>query len=129
MLRKIPQLNAEPRGIGRDESKSAVSVLHFTLLPGGISRALKTDEEHLNRLFSETVLESVKLLLAASLNMNRPEDMDGDSGEMAGCTDNSKQIERIISRVEDMRNSTDSIIGGFFPLLIAQKSYGMIGGT
>jgi hypothetical protein len=48
-------------------NKEAIFLVYSNLLPGGISRNLKLKDNSLNRRFSNTVLESVKLLLAVPL--------------------------------------------------------------
>ena len=89
-------------------SELPVSIVQFNLLPGGICRDLGLTEDSVNRRFSETVLESVKLLLAAPLKKS--------------LSDREKvYIHRLIDAVAaDMKDSA-IIAGGIFPFLIAQK--------
>jgi hypothetical protein len=93
-----------------------MSILHFNLLPGGICRnpGLRTDPVNLR--LSATILESMRLLLAASLDANRPNDEMGKD-----VTKRTEKIERLMNRTENTITSQDTITGGLFPQLIAQK--------
>ena len=44
-----------------------MTIINFNLLPGGVSRKSLSQDASLNERFSDIVLESVKLLLKASL--------------------------------------------------------------
>ena len=107
MLREL--LQQEPTEVG-----DPVSILHFNLVPGGICRDLKLRTSTLNRRFSETILESVKLLLAAPLN--EPE------ATRSLNKDQEEKIRRLMDAVATIIKSDEIIAGGIFPHLIAQKA-------
>ena len=120
MLRELLQ-----RPTQQDTGKSPftpdpISILHFNLVPGGICRDAKQRSDKLNIRFSETVLESVKLLLASPLNGTSREK---ESKAALSLTDTKKvKIQRLIDSVDSIIQSNEIIAGGIFPYLVAQKS-------
>ena len=63
MLQKL--LSLDPRA--GNLSEDTMTILNFNLLPGGITRESRPQDVSTNERFSDIVLESVKLLLKASL--------------------------------------------------------------
>ena len=100
-----------------------MTIINFNLLPGGVSRESLSQDASLNERFSDIVLESVKLLLKASLvRKNSQAPQDPRAGE--GGTGQSEQIkiQMLMDTIDEARNSNGIKMGGVFPQLIAQKA-------
>ena len=92
-----------------------IEILHFNLLPGGICRdpALKSDP--LNRRFSETVLESIKVALVGLV-------LQGNSICSDDAVAEGSRICRLVDTIDASKRSANIIAGGMFPHLIARRS-------
>lgn len=94
--------------------EESISILHFNLLPGGICRNPELLTDALNRRFSETVLESVKLLLTPALEQTHPDQP---------VTEEQKgKIVRLRDAIASAIKSGEVIAGGIFPQVVAKKA-------
>ena len=83
---------------------------------------MKTD---LNIRFSEIVLESMKLLLNASLVRKKSEaSSDVSGGASRTGEDQFVETQRLLDFIGKTQESKSVLMGGVFPQLIAQKSMG-----
>lgn len=103
-----------------DQSRGNMVILSFSLVPGGTSRRSGVQEPALAEHFDDTLLESMALLLHASLV--RREAQSGRMTEDAVDAMEHAQIKRLVDWLEQMRKTKEIRMGGLFPLLIAQKS-------
>ncbi|KAL9115742.1 MAG: hypothetical protein Q9227_000110 [Pyrenula ochraceoflavens] len=113
MLQSLLDLESQKDFARFPPSGNTMSILKFSLMAGGFSRAAKSDDVAVNERFSETVLETVQLLLKSALLRIKS----------AGGTDESADsLQGLIDLITE--NSKDGKIkmGGLFPLLVAQKS-------
>ena len=122
MLRQLLCLD-EGADSSRDLTREIMTITNFNLLPGGISRGLRSQDNTLNQRFSETVLESMKLVLDSILIRKMaqvPEEMRGKEGGTyyIGLTETQWQI----NFIDDTRKAGNIMMGGHFPQIIAQKS-------
>ena len=86
-------------------------------MPGGICKNSALEDTALNASFSDTLLETMKLLLkGASL---RGQSIDQQE---IGDRDDNSEIQKLMDNINDIRVGGKVIMGGFFPLLIAQRS-------
>ena len=94
-----------------------MNIVNFGLIPGGASKALSSIETALITSFSVTILETMHLLLKGALIRKQSEGLTGyvHQNKMA-------ELQRLMGHVDTIRGSEQAIIGGLFPLLIAQKS-------
>jgi len=116
MLRQLLSMNSKSDVL--QPSGDLLTILHFNLLPGGISREGRSDDIEVNNQFSETVLETVGLLLKASwLDQKSHEADDSSSG-----TGQMAKLEGLMGFIDQVRKADNIKMGGFFPQLIAQKS-------
>ena len=100
-----------------DSPESGVSLLHFGLTPGGAARPDTDHETELNSLFSETVAETLQLLLQGfALRMEK-----GSNGLEGTSNRDIAELQRLIDFVGDFRKSQEITVCGSFPLLVAQK--------
>jgi len=121
MLRTILSLDSKPSDF--QPGGDLLTILNFNLLPGGLSRETKSDEIALNNRFSDIVLESVELLLNASLVRKKSEMIADPLGEKTSMKEGQlMEIEKLVGFVNDARGSGKIRMGGVFPQLIAQKS-------
>ena len=123
MLRQVLSSNSEADVPQLYNSGDVMTITNFNLLPGGVSRESLSQDASLNERFSETVLESMKLLLNASLIRKKSQaPQDPRAGE--GGADYREQIEiqRLMDIIDEARRSDKIKMGGVFPQLIAQKS-------
>ena len=104
-------------------------ILHsFSLVPGGFTRETQPQDLKVNEAFSDTILESMQRLLASSVTRKQEaeqvreaegspdESSDKDYASEAVC------IQKLVDFMDRTRKTEDIRVGGFFPLLIAQKS-------
>jgi hypothetical protein len=121
MLRELLAQRLQPAGNESEHQDDLISILNFGLIPGGICRNLQAKDDLVNKRLSTTVLESVRLLLAASFDHHREDSGDGATIRLSDedRVSTSKLLEAIASSVE----REDVIAGGFFPHLIAQKTF------
>ena len=119
MLRQILSPNSGADVSQFYNSSDVMTVTNFNLFPGGVSRESLSQDASLNERFSETVLESMKLLLNASLVRKKSQARAGEVG-----ADQSEQTEtqRLMDIIDEARKSDGIKMGGVFPQLIAQKS-------
>lgn len=121
MLRQLLSTNSE--SIALQPSGHLLTILHFNLLPGGISREGRSDDTTLNNQFSETVLETVKLLLKSAWLRQESLETDEESGGKNGTReDQMAKFQGLMDFVDQARGSDNIKMGGFFPQLIARKS-------
>jgi len=120
MLQEILKHSSQHVSEGHELPTDPVSIFHFNLLPGGICRNEELRNDLVNKRFSETVLESVKLLLAAPLNASTGEAQDGSAPSVS--SEEKDRINRLMGAVASLMRSDDIIAGGLFPHLIAQKA-------
>ena len=100
-----------------------MTIINFNLLPGGISNSSPFQDASLSERFSEIVLESMKLLLAASL-IRKKSQAPEEPRDTEGGTDQSDltEIQRLMDFIDKARMSDKIKMGGVFPQMIAQKS-------
>ena len=123
MLRQLLSLNPEANVSRAYPSEDLMTILNFGLLPGGFSRDSRSEESDLNQRFSDIVLESVKLLLHASLLRKQSQAIGEPSSEDSGTGQSElTEIERLMNFIDEARKSNGVKMGGVFPQLIAQKS-------
>lgn len=125
MLRQLLSLNPEG-DTSPSLTREVMTITNFNLLPGGISREPRSQNTTLNQRFSETVLESMKLVLNSTVirKMSQtPEESRFRESEMdhSGLT----EIQKLIDFVENTRESGRIMMGGYFPQIIAQKLTGL----
>lgn len=97
-----------------------MTLTNFNLLPGGICRGLASDQCSVNESFSETMLESLKLVLHGSLIRKKCQTkmVVGDDGQ--GQNELIAR-QRLMDYLDEVRESGTVIIGGYFPQVVAQK--------
>ena len=115
-------------GSEKDQSQSSgavMTIINFNLLPGGISKDFQRRKTNLNRRFSDTVLESIKLLLNAALIRKESllETKAGSEKNEIGKSERTK-LQTLMDSVDEIRKSDGIMMGGFFPQLVARKSPG-----
>ena len=100
-----------------------MTIINFNLLPGGISRDPTSEGTALDQRFSDTVLESMKLVLESIITRKVPQTPRA-SGELGIGTKHNAltTIQKLIDFVDSTRESGKLMMGGHFPQLIAQKS-------
>jgi hypothetical protein len=122
MLRELlgqqpqPQLPAN----ASEHQDDSISILSFSLIPGGICRDAQSRDDAVNRRLSGTILESVRLLLAASLNHNGKNDATGTIVSPSG--EDTVSIRYLMEAIALSMERSDVIAGGTFPHLVAQKA-------
>lgn len=100
-----------------------MTILNFNLLPGGISRETQSEDTSLNDRFSEIVLESIKLLLNASLIRKQSQTPEEPRlGDVGTGNNNLTDTQRLMDFIDEVRMSDRLKMGGFFPQIIAQKT-------
>lgn len=108
-------------GLGGD----GMMIKSFNLLCGGVARAPASQEPSVDERFSEILLESMKLLLDASLKRKQqheeraPEIKYSDGDQLT-------TIHRLIEYLDELRKSGKVKMGGYFPQVIAQKSISLV---
>jgi hypothetical protein len=120
MLRELLAQQPQPPAGSFEYLNDMISILSFSLVPGGICRDLQARDDVVNRRLSATILESIRLLLAASLNQNRE---DG-AAEVTMRLHEQDQIStrELIEAIAVSMECNEIIAGGVFPLLIARKT-------
>jgi hypothetical protein len=119
MLRELLAQQSQSPANTSEHQDDLISILSFSLMPGGICRDPQLRNDPINRHLSGTVLESVRLLLAASLDQNRK---DGADEKIMRLSDEDKvSIHMLMDAIASSRQSNDVIAGGTFPHLIARK--------
>ncbi|KAL8793246.1 MAG: hypothetical protein Q9195_004182 [Heterodermia aff. obscurata] len=95
------------------------TIINFNLLPGGISRDLRPRKTNLNGRFSDILLESIKLLLKASLirNESLPDEKKSDMNKIERT-----KTQTLMDFVDETRKSDGIMMGGFFPQLVGRRS-------
>lgn len=119
MLRALLNLDTKKDFAQLSPSEDAMSIVNFSLVPGGLSRVSQSNDDAVNEKFSEIVLETVQLLLKSSLLRTASQE-HGD-----GSTDS---LQRLMDLIDENRESGRIKMGGRFPLLIAQRSAGQQSG-
>ncbi|KAH7394356.1 hypothetical protein BKA66DRAFT_567306 [Pyrenochaeta sp. MPI-SDFR-AT-0127] len=104
---------------GSDYHPDTMSIINFNLLPGGICRNTDLRSDPVNKRLSETVLESVKLLLAASLEENRQESVTGLTQRISN--EERDKTKNLMDAIASSIEVGEVIAGGVFPHLVAQK--------
>lgn len=123
MLREILSSNSGADVSQIYNSGDVMTIINFNLLAGGVSRESLSQDASLNERFSEIVLESVKLLLKASLVRKKSHAPQDPQAEEAGTGHGEQtKIQRLMDTIDEARKSDGIKMGGFFPQLIAQKS-------
>lgn len=121
MLRQLLSMNSKSDVL--QPSGDRLTILHFNLLPGGISREGRLEDIIVNNQFSETVLETVKLLLKASwLHQESHEADDLSGGKIGTRLSQMAKFQGLMDFIDQARKSDNIKMGGFFPQLIARKS-------
>ena len=120
----VPSVSGSEKGQAQS-GMTVMTIINFNLLPGGVSRNSQPRETILNRRFSDIILESMKLLLNASLIRKKPL-QDEKAGSETGDAVKSQwtKLQTLMDFVEKTRKSDEIMMGGFFPQLIARKSSG-----
>ncbi|KAI1149833.1 hypothetical protein F4825DRAFT_429006 [Nemania diffusa] len=119
MLREL--LSHDSRPNVAHESNDLVRIIHFNLLPGGLNRSDGSETSALNDRFSDIVLETVKLLLNASLV--RAKSQDGHATKKIQPDNQSRleEIRALMDYIDEVRQSGEVKMGGVFPQVIARK--------
>lgn len=100
-----------------------MTTINFNLLPGGISRDPRSESTALDQRFSDTVLESMKLVLESIIARKVPQTLGVSENQAVGTKhDVLMTIQKLINFVDKTRESGKLMMGGHFPQLIAQKS-------
>ncbi|KAL8677362.1 MAG: hypothetical protein Q9186_006197 [Xanthomendoza sp. 1 TL-2023] len=107
----------------------AMTITSFNLCPGGISSESRSQNSALNQRFSDTVLESMKLVLDSIIIRKlskTPEELRASERGSEGSMnhDEARKLQNMINFVEDTRKSGTIMMGGHFPQIIAQRSVG-----
>lgn len=97
---------------------SPMSILSFSLIPGGVCRDENVKKDLTNRRLSDTVLESVRLLLAASLPQLQDE---GKEVALKLSVRDESVTRELMDAIAKSIGSDDVIAGGIFPHLVCQK--------
>lgn len=92
-----------------------MAILHFNLLPAGFCKGSWLEDGVAKEHFSDILLESVNLLLNASLLRKRQDGKGDQDAEVV-------ELQRLINYTKETQESKRVKMGGIFPLLIAQKS-------
>ncbi|XXG93752.1 hypothetical protein Hte_000001 [Hypoxylon texense] len=119
MLRELLSQNAKPGGT--TTSNDLLRILHFNLLPGGLSRSEGSETSTLNDRFSEIVLESVKLLLNASLVRAKSQDGHSTKEIQPENQIDLEELQVLMDYIDEVRKSGEVKMGGVFPQVIARK--------
>ena len=100
-----------------------MTIINFNLLPGGISRDPTSEGTALDQRFSDTVLESMKLVLESIITRKMPQTLGASEDRGIGTKhDALTSIQKLIDFVDSTRESGKLMMGGHFPQVIAQKS-------
>lgn len=114
MLQELLQHGARDDIDVSTSCQESVSILHFNLLPGGICRDPELVGDELNRRFSRTILESVKLLLAPAL--------DEPVSKQLKTEEEKLKISRLMTAIASSITVDEVTAGGIFPHVVAQKT-------
>ena len=117
MLRQILSLEQETDDPQILRSSDAMNLIQFSLQPAGVCDNLQAENASLKSSFSKTVLETMKLLLQGS--MIRKQSSHGESHTETNSE--ISDIQRLMGYIDELYGSGKVLVGGFFPLLIAQK--------
>ena len=125
MLRQLLSHSLTSTNDEIDDGNGFLLVKHFNLLPAGFSRVPSMRNLPVDDQFSDIVLESMKLLLEASLVRNRQATGGKESDCQGGMGQGQlKETERLIGFIDEVRQSGTIKMGGTFPQIIAQKKIG-----
>jgi hypothetical protein len=120
MLRELLSQNLRPRVA--PASADLLSILHFNLTPGGLSRSGGSETSTLNDRFSEIVLESMKLLPNASLVRVKSRDIGHSTEEIQPESQRRlEEVQALMDHIDEVRKSGKVKMGGVFPQVIARK--------
>ena len=109
--------HADLRATNAGAPEREISLLHFGLTSGGAARPHRHHETELNRRFSDTVAETLQLLLQGF--MVRTQKRSGRSESTSNP--DVVELQRLVDFVGDFRKSQELTICGSFPLLVAQR--------
>lgn len=120
----LRQLLSPRQDISQASAREYVmAIINFNLLPGGISRELRSEDTCLNTRFSDILLESMKLLLTASMIRKKSQAAkERQLGEGGSDQSELADTQRLMDLIDEIRKSDGTKMGGIFPQLIAQKS-------
>ncbi|KAL8852517.1 MAG: hypothetical protein Q9221_002641 [Calogaya cf. arnoldii] len=123
MLRQLLSLNPDA-DILPSPNKEFMTITSFNLLPGGISREAQSQDTTLNRRFSATVLESMKLILD-SMTIRKKSQISEKSRSKECAVDrdsSAEEIQQLMAYLDNIRESGKIMTGGYFPQIIARKA-------
>ncbi|KAL9108368.1 MAG: hypothetical protein Q9227_006828 [Pyrenula ochraceoflavens] len=115
MLSRLLSLNTSTGNFDFRTGRNAMTIINFSLVPGGLSRGSRSDQIDdavVNESFSEVVLESVKLLLKSSMVSQESRNVNAS---------NLARTMKLIKFIDENQKTGRVKMGGLFPLLIARK--------
>ena len=118
MLRQMLSLDIGTDGPPNCPSGDTMNLIHFDLVGAGICNNLHAENASLNTNFSRTLLETMKLLLQGSLIRRQSQNVENDIDQGYEVSD----VQKLISGIDEVYDSGKLLVGGLFPLLIAQRS-------